>query len=229
MKRVPNAHPSGVLRVCMQAFVKDCGLQDCAAKIGIALTAGAGEGQDSSGAPVVAGPASVADMRDKGFIASSRGFKQDVYFTYDARPDQVFCIKAVSEDKMVAQRILHANEVEQIEIGIDELLTKCKVHKGKVQSRLEFQKCDLPSESSEWLQDAVKHAASLLVRSKSLEAQGVIDNLEILKDPVAVRVRKAFAKGDLVIRWASPQASSSLRSQSWRAKKIIETCFRHAM
>ena len=100
----------------------------------------------------------------------------------------------------MAQRILHANEVEQIEIDIDELLTKCKVYKGKVQSILEFKKCDLPSESSEWLQDAVKHAASLLVRSKSLQTQGVIDNLEILKDPVAVRVRKGFAKSELTIR-----------------------------
>ena len=84
-------------------------------------------------------------------------------------------------------------------IKVDTLLGDYRVL-PKVQERVSFVKEHLPPANEAWAMKASEGAAQVALRNQAVKYQGNLMYLDILQDPPAVRCKRAFKAGDLVIR-----------------------------
>ena len=84
-------------------------------------------------------------------------------------------------------------------IDVDTLLGAYRVL-PKVQERFSFVKEHLPPANEAWAMKASEGAAQVALRNQAVKYQGNLMHLDILQDPPAVRCKRAFKAGDLVIR-----------------------------
>ena len=106
-------------------------------------------------------------------------------------------------------------------IEADALLDKYRVV-NKVQEKLAFEKEHLPVANEGWAHDAFKGAVHVAMRSQAVKYQANLMHLEILQDPPAVRCKRAFKVGDLVIHLL-PQPRGARADQDYEAHPAVST------
>ena len=94
-----------------------------------------------------------------------------------------------------------------MQVPVPEFLEGWRLHKGKVTSLLSGWDPEVnqgsPAQSAAWAVDAVRGAVTLALRAKHAEHEACVGGLELLQHPSAVKVRRPFAAGELVLVAAS--------------------------
>ena len=163
-------------------------------------------------------PDTVEQMRDLKFQAAKVGFVQGCMVSQkDAKESEIWYVMEIGDDATIRQHRLpeEVAEPEIRKVKIDELMSKWRLHKGKITQPLPgWSPAVAPHHSDAWTAEAVKGAISIAVRSQSIKYQDTAKHLKIFINPFMVILAKGFKAGSLHIVAASSRVDKTAASGS---------------
>ena len=153
-------------------------------------------------------PESLAQQKSKKFQANKMGFEVGGYVSLKSEK-VVSIFKVAAMDDSAAELVLQQDgkDAEAKTVGINDILTNWRVHRGKVTGMLEGWDCNTnlcsPTSSSQWRLDAVKGAVAMAAQKVSKKSSNMLQHIELLVKPTLVKVLQRFEVGELVFVGAS--------------------------
>ncbi len=141
-------------------------------------------------------PDTVEQMRDLKFQAAKVGFVQGCMISQKgAKESDIWYVMEIGGDATIRQHSLPEEDAEPEirKVEIDELMSKWRLHKGKITQPLPgWSPAVAPHHSDAWTAEAVKGAISIAVRSQSIKYQDTAKHLKIFINPFMVMLTKGF-------------------------------------
>lgn len=155
----------------------------------------------------------VEQMRDLKFQAAKVGFVKGCMVSQkDATESDIWQVTEIGVDVTVCQHRLpeEGTEPEIRKVELDELMSKWRLHKGKITQPLPgWSPADGPHQSDAWAAEAVKGAISVAVRAQAMKYQDTAKHLKVFISPFMVMLTKGFKAGSLRIVAASSRVDKT--------------------
>ena len=150
----------------------------------------------------------IEQMKSQLFQVQKLGFKVDAVITPKESEEMVhYRIKSMSETSVQTALSREGHELEGPEILLAEVLEKYRLVKSKITELLPGWDADSnscsPLSSSVWQSDLAKASISLAMAKLYGDHEESVKNLELLQNPTSVKVKVAYAKGELKLPAAS--------------------------
>lgn len=150
----------------------------------------------------------IEEMKSKQFQVRKLGFVEDAIVAPKDVDIVTFLRISKMEDETVKLVLTsEGHDVETQEIGLDTLVAKYRLHKGRITEMLpgwsaEDNACS-PMASTLWTFEAAKSAITIAMRSTYAKHECHVKDLELLQHPNTVKVTRAFSKHELHLPAAS--------------------------
>lgn len=187
------------------------------------------DGQEEAAAAeamVAAQPETMSQIKDPVWQLSKLGFRAGAYATTKKRSGvgDVIVYKVIDVAvKGATLELCSATDKDTIVVPLDKVHELWKEHKGNVQVKVDNWRAFDPYASKAWQVDEAKgkvHAALRVLWAKHV---GVLEGLDVVKNPFAVYTTKAFAANALILVPASQniRADAKLQPKDVKLEQMV--------